>query len=57
MGRAEDEGRRDLNTPDISGVRLGAAGIPEHLRRDVRQAPKLEALARRYAELATRLGW
>lgn len=38
----------------LSGVRLGADAIPAHLRRAVRQARKLEALALRYHELVTR---
>ncbi len=38
----------------LAGVRLGIGAIPEHLRRTVRDAQKLEALALRYHELVTR---
>jgi ADP-ribosylglycohydrolase len=38
----------------LAGVRLGAAAIPEHLRRGVQEARKLEVLALRYHELVTR---
>jgi hypothetical protein len=41
----------------LAGVRHGVAGIPENFRREVRQAAQLEELARRYFELANRLGW